>query len=153
MLFRSEFLEIENLQFNSFRNGQDAYFNIDMAKKLQHILVLDDVFYNYYSSREGSAQNSDYSYEKFCNTIKIAKNYDSLYELYNSKEDHPRVYWLSIFFTSIPQNIKMNISPIWESELYEAKVKSLKLKEINSIKRKIKLLLMKYTPRNIFKYI
>lgn len=152
-VYNKKFLETENLRFNSFRNGQDAYFNIDMAKKLQHILVLDEVFYNYYASREGSAQNSYYSYEKFSNSIQIAKNYDSLYDLYKSKGDQPHVYWLSIFFTSIPQNIKENISPIWESQLYETKVRNLKLNDISSNKRKLKLLLMKYTPRFIFKYI
>lgn len=152
-VYKRDFLVNENLQFNSFRNGQDAYFNIEVAKKLKHILVLDEVFYNYYASRDGSAQNSYYSYEKFSNSIKIAENYDSLYQYYNSNGEQPKVYWLSIFFTSIRQNIKEKISPIWEKKLYDDKVKSLTLNDIRNRKQKIKLLILKYTPRFIWKYV
>lgn len=152
-VYNRKFLIDNQLEFTNMKNGQDAYFNIEVAKKINHILILKDTFYNYYASREGSSQNSYYSYDRFENSIKIALNYESLYKKYSSSESEPNVYWINTFYTSIRQNIKENENFLWRKDLFDEKIVKMSIQDVKYIKSKIKLIILKYFPKRYLKYI
>lgn len=152
-IYNRDFLIKNQLEFTNMKNGQDAYFNIEVAQRISNVLILNETFYNYYASREDSSQNSYYSYEKFKNNVAIAEKYEDLYRTYNSLECKPSTYWINIFFKSIKQNINDNITEIWDEELFFEKVKKLKIKNINHRNSKIKLFILKYLPKKIFKFL
>lgn len=47
-IYRTEFLRKNNLIFNGYANGEDAYFNYNVLLKMHTMMVLNDVKYVYY---------------------------------------------------------------------------------------------------------
>ena len=47
-IYRTEFLRKNNLFFNGYANGEDAYFNYNVLLKMHTMMVLNDVKYVYY---------------------------------------------------------------------------------------------------------
>lgn len=81
-LYKRSFITKNNIKFTNQRVGQDALFNYEAYKYIQSMLINGKAYYNYDTTREGSAVKK-YRKERFNYEINLSYAFDEMLDSFN----------------------------------------------------------------------
>lgn len=144
---------IGNIRFNTnISVGEDAFFNIQLCKKIDKFLIYNKALYNYYFNQNSVVRNYDKNYcNKYLNSMNLMNSYirnnyldsEVIQNLYNYIAYH--ILLICVNYCYHPENNNKSIKLIREVcniELFKKSIKNSNYKNL-SITRKVSLFSLK----------